>query len=73
MNGVTDYASPDGDPVRVVFLVLTPLKATGDHVRVLSRIARVMHKPTSREALLGARTPAAFLDVLRESEFVVQP
>jgi mannitol/fructose-specific phosphotransferase system IIA component (Ntr-type) len=73
VNSVTDYESPDGDPVRVVFLVLTPLEATGDHVRVLSRIARVMHRPASREALLGARTPAAFLDVLRKSEVVVEP
>lgn len=72
VNGVTDYESPDGDPVRVAFLVLTPLEATGDHVRVLSRIARVLHRPASRDALLSARSPAEFLDVLRESDVVVQ-
>ena len=72
VNGVTDYESPDGDPVRVAFLVLTPFQATGDHVRVLARIARVMHKPASREALLSARSPHEFLAVLRASEIVVQ-
>jgi mannitol/fructose-specific phosphotransferase system IIA component (Ntr-type) len=73
VNGVTDYRSPDGVPVRVVFLVLTPLEATGDHVRVLARIARVMHRPTSRAALLVAQSPDEFLDVLRASDAVVQP
>ena len=72
VNAVADYASPEGERVRVVFLVLTPLEATSDHVKVLSRIARVMHKPASREALLSARSPDEFLDVLRESDVVVQ-
>jgi mannitol/fructose-specific phosphotransferase system IIA component (Ntr-type) len=71
VNGVADYASPDGEPVRVAFLVLTPLEATGDHVRVLSRIARVMHKPASRDALLAARSAEEFLDVLRASEVLM--
>ena len=71
VNGVADYESPDGEPVRVAFLVLTPLEATGDHVKVLSRIARVMHRPASRTALLAAPTAEEFLSVLRESEVVV--
>jgi mannitol/fructose-specific phosphotransferase system IIA component (Ntr-type) len=73
VNGLTDYEAPDGEPVRVVFLVLTPLEATSDHVKVLSRIARLMHKPVSREALLAARSPDEFLAVLRASDVVVQP
>ena len=72
VQDVPDYQSPDGLPVRVAFLVLTPPDATGDHVRVLSRIARVMHNPTSRDALLGASSPDAFLEVLRSWEVAVQ-
>ena len=72
VQDVRDYESPDGIPVRVAFLVLTPILATGDHVQVLSRIARVMHKPASRDALFAARSPQEFLDVLRQSDVMVQ-
>lgn len=68
IDSVPDYESPDGAPVRVVFLVLTPESATGQHVKVLSRIARIMHAPDSRAALVGATTAAGFLDAIRRAE-----
>ncbi len=71
VRGVSDYESPDGVPVRVAFLVLTPVQATRDHVKVLARIARVMHRAESRDALLASQTPDEFLDVLRRSDTAV--
>ncbi len=65
---VDDYVGPDGLPVRVAFLVLTPTHAAGLHVKVLSQIARVMHDPESRASLLAAKTPGEFLAAIRRAE-----
>lgn len=68
VNGVTDYQSPDHQPVQVAFLVLTPPQESGRHVKVLARIARVMHAPASRAALLAAKSGEEFAGVIRQSE-----
>ena len=34
-----DFEAPDGKPVRLIFLLLTPVQATGTHLKTLSRIA----------------------------------
>ena len=70
VEGVDDYAAPDGLPVRVVFLVLTPRNASAKHVKVLSRIARLMHDRDSKAALLSVRTAEEFTGVLRHADGV---
>ena len=68
VHDVPDYIALDDTEVRVVFLVLTPLSASGLHVKLLARIARLMHKPESRDALIATRSAADFLSVIRTSE-----
>jgi mannitol/fructose-specific phosphotransferase system IIA component (Ntr-type) len=68
VSGVGDYEAPDGIPVRVVFLVLTPSSASGLHVKLLAQIARVMHAPDARAALFAARTPEEFLGVIHQAD-----
>jgi len=65
VDGVPDYLSPDGIPVQVALLVLTPVSASGLHVRILASIAKIMHQPASRAALVAARTPEEFVGVVR--------
>lgn len=65
---IPDYHALDGSPVQVAFLVLTPTAASGQHVKLLSRIARLMHQPASRAALLSAATPEEFIRVIRDTE-----
>jgi mannitol/fructose-specific phosphotransferase system IIA component (Ntr-type) len=50
----------DNEPVRLFFLLVGPETAAGMHVKVLSRIARVVRRDTVREALLQASSPEAF-------------
>lgn len=68
VRDVPDYIALDGSPVRVAFLVLTPIAASGQHVKLLSRIARLMHNPESRAALLGSTSADAFLRVIHGAE-----
>lgn len=65
---VGDYPAPDGEPVRAVFLVLTPTNASGRHVRLLARIARLMHNAESRLALFASRSAGEFLGVIRQAD-----
>ena len=45
----------DGSPVRIVVGVLAPQHHTGDHLRVLARVSRLLRSPDVREKLLAAR------------------
>lgn len=63
-----EYESLDGRPVELCFLLVGPESAAGAHVKALGRISRLLRKPELRAALLGAGSPAAFLDVVRLSE-----
>lgn len=72
VNGATAFVGPDGEPVRVVFLVLTPIDCAREHLRVLAGIARVMRNEELRQALLTSKDPTSFMDVVRHADGVVQ-
>ena len=59
------FDSPDLEPVRLVFLVLTPVVDSEAQVRILGSIARQIRTPEVREAALAARTPTAVLAAFR--------
>lgn len=58
----------DGEPVRLFFLLMGPDSAAGQHVKALSRIARLVRRESVRDALLAAKTPESFHQVLVEAE-----
>jgi PTS system fructose-specific IIC component len=63
-----DFASPDGQPVRIFFLLVGPESAAGLHVKALSRISRLVRREETRERLAAAATPAAFMAIVEEAE-----
>jgi mannitol/fructose-specific phosphotransferase system IIA component (Ntr-type) len=70
--GVTDepveFDSLDGQPVRLLFLLVGPDSAAGQHVKALSRISRLVRRDDFRGRLLAAGTPEEFMAVLAEAE-----
>ncbi len=68
VKDVPDYIALDGSVVKVAFLVLTPVAASGLHVKLLSRIARLMHNPESRESLLASTSTQEFMQVIHLAE-----
>lgn len=58
----------DGEPVRLFFLLIGPDSAAGQHVKALSRIARLVRRESVRDALLAAPDAAAFSQVLVDAE-----
>ena len=62
------FDAVDGEPVRLVFLIVGPESAAGQHVKVLSRIARLVRREPVRDALIAAAGPAEFLQVIADAE-----
>lgn len=58
----------DGEPVRIFFMSVGPEASAGQHVKVLSRIARLIRHEDVRERLLRARTPEEFQNALLVAE-----
>ena len=63
-----EYGSIDDEPVRIVFLLVGTQDARSQHVKVLSRVSRLMNRESIRAELLDSRTPEELLDIFRESE-----
>ena len=58
----------DGEPARLFFLIVGPEASGGLHVKILSRIARLVRRDTVRQQLLEATSPDAFYNVLLDAE-----
>jgi PTS system nitrogen regulatory IIA component len=54
-----DYDSHDSEPVDLLFLLLAPEHASGDHLKALASISRVVREPSMLDALRSAPDPAA--------------
>lgn len=63
-----DFDALDGQPVQLFFLLVGPESAAGAHVKALARISRLLRRDSLRSSLRAARTPDAFLQVVRDSE-----
>ena len=46
-----EFDAIDGKPVRVFFLIVSDPRTTSPHIRVLSRISRILNDKARREAL----------------------
>ncbi len=68
VEGVEDYQAPDGVPVRLCFLVVTSEAGAGMHLKVLARLARLMHDDALKQALAQAPDADAFAAVLARAE-----
>lgn len=62
------FSAPDGIPVRLCFLLLAPADAVNEHLRTLSKLARILHDSTFRQALLEATEREVVLDLIRNHE-----
>jgi len=65
-----DFDALDGQPVELLFLLIGPESASGAHIKVLSRISRLLRREELRERLREATSGTEFLRVVRASEAV---
>ena len=63
-----DYQSLDEKPVRLVFLLVGKDNMVGPHIKLLSRISRLMSKEDFRKHLLEVKSPKEVLDMFKHEE-----
>ena len=62
-----DFNAPDGQPAKIIFLMLIPPRAHDQEVRILAQIARAAIESKSRERLLKANSLPDVLALLGSS------
>jgi fructose-specific phosphotransferase system IIA component len=63
-----DFQSIDNRPVKIIFLLIGPEENPGTHIRLLSRISRIIAKESLRDKLKVATTPDEAYRILKEEE-----
>ncbi|MDZ4684915.1 MAG: PTS sugar transporter subunit IIA [Planctomycetaceae bacterium] len=63
-----DFASLDGEPVFILFLLVSPPDRPGDHLRGLENISRHLRNQSFCKFLRQSKTKAAVIDLLREAD-----
>jgi len=67
-RGGVQFASLDGKPARLFFLVLAPENSAGMHLKALARISRLLKDPRFRGRLLAAEGTEGLSQVLQEED-----
>ena len=63
-----EYNSLDGEPVHLVFLLVGKDNLVGKHIKLLSRISRLMNNDEFREQLIKADSVESVLKIFEEEE-----
>ena len=63
-----EFEAIDNKPVYLIFGVVGPRQATGDHLRALARISRLLRDAAVRQKLAGSPSARAALDLIAYQE-----
>ena len=62
------FDAADGRPVRIFFAVVGPKRATGEHLKILARVSRLLRDSSFREKLVSSATRREAFDLIRSAE-----
>ncbi len=63
-----DFNSIDDEPVEIIFLLVGPDSKHSHHIKLLSRISRLMNSASFKEKILSSETEEVILEAFREEE-----
>ena len=63
-----NFDSIDDQPVSLVFLLVGPESHNSTHIKMLSRISRLMNNSSFREQLLNAQSPEEITEAFNQEE-----
>jgi PTS system nitrogen regulatory IIA component len=58
----------DGRPVKILFAVVGPKRATGEHLKTLARVSRLLRDSAFREKLLASAEGTQAFALIRQAE-----
>lgn len=62
------FDAVDKAPVHIFVALVAPLNSSGDHLRALARISRLLKDPIIRRRLIEARSAADVYEVIRQED-----
>ena len=63
-----DFASLDGAPVNVLFLIAAPVSKDNVHLDVLAKLSNLLMHPEFKDNLMKAQTPEEFMKIIDNAE-----
>ena len=63
-----DFESMDGRPTHIFFLLITPENSTGLHLKLLSRISRLLKNDIFKERLCSAKSAEEIYSIIEEND-----
>jgi PTS system nitrogen regulatory IIA component len=63
-----EFQAIDGEKVTLLFAVIGPKRATGEHLKTLARVSRLLRNKGFRERLIGAPSAGAAFDLIATEE-----
>jgi|GEM_PF-81125 len=64
-----DYHAPDGLPVRVLFFVFAPEQRRDEYLKILARLATILHNPVIKRNAISAKNKEVFYDAFTHTQF----
>lgn len=68
VQSAVPFDAPDGQSVKLIFVLLVPERATDEHLQILSELAQMFCDKPFRERLLGAATSAELQQLITQWE-----
>ena len=63
-----DFDSLDGEPVNIFFMILAPKDATGEHLKTLAKISRLIRARFFRTSIIQCKSPKKLLSIIKREE-----
>lgn len=70
LQNAIDYEAIDGEPVNMIFLLVGPQSSNRFHIKMLSRISRLMNNNSFREKLTDSSSAREIIEIFGEEERV---
>ncbi|MBL0059546.1 MAG: PTS sugar transporter subunit IIA [Elusimicrobia bacterium] len=63
-----EFESLDGEPVHIIFLLVAPPDAAGNHLKALAKVSRLLKDKFFRQALKDGKSAEEILTIIREED-----
>ncbi len=63
-----EFDALDGEPVYIVFLLVAPAEAAGNHLKALAKVSRLLKDKFFRQSLRDAKSSEDILQIIRQED-----
>ena len=63
-----DFGAIDGQPVKLIILLASPVDQTGPHIQALARISQMLTNEQARDGIMAAATPEEAYSLIEQHQ-----